>query len=375
MQKKQKFEEKLSFALEQIYAAASGERCWSLALEGVRRVLEAKTVNLSVFGGGDVDGASFAAGRADFFMSHFMGGAGAPFSTAELLLPENPAPCRSWVSAEPLPVSLSEVGAAPQGGTHCLSAWVRRADDELPWMVLSACFQRGGAVLNDERRERLEILLPHIRRALSQEERLTHALHSEAELKQTLEHVCEAVLLLNARGQIIHANAIALSLLEQEDGIYRLAEDVLQLPESLSQKALQIALKNCDIPDVLLDTPGEAVAESQIIVPGKTSSYLLTVKPVSHAQRLKSDAVAAVLIQIPQTPDIHHLQPLRNTYGLTASELNLVHGLVNGRSLKQMAASKGTSYETMRVHLRQVFGKTGVNRQALLVNLARSSLQ
>ena len=90
MQKKQKFEEKLSFALEQIYAAASGERCWSLALEGVRRVLEAKTVNLSVFGSGDVDGESFAAGRADFFVSHFMGGAGAPFSTAELLLPENP---------------------------------------------------------------------------------------------------------------------------------------------------------------------------------------------------------------------------------------------------------------------------------------------
>lgn len=97
----------------------------------------------------------------------------------------------------------------------------------------------------------------------------------------------------------------------------------------------------------------------------------MTLHPLSLGSQGHSGAVAVLLIQAPQAYPVEQLQPLRELYGLTPSELQVVQGLVKGRLLKEIAVNQGISYETVWVHLRQVFDKTGTKRQASLVGLVR----
>ena len=56
-------------------------------------------------------------------------------------------------------------------------------------------------------------------------------------------------------------------------------------------------------------------------------------------------------------------------YGLTRLEAQLVTQIVEGRSLGDIAATLRVSIHTVRSYLKQIFGKTGVHRQASLVKL------
>ena len=60
---------------------------------------------------------------------------------------------------------------------------------------------------------------------------------------------------------------------------------------------------------------------------------------------------------------------LRRLYGLTRLEAQLVTQIVEGRNLNDIAASLHVSIHTVRSYLKQIFGKTGVHRQASLVKL------
>lgn len=56
-------------------------------------------------------------------------------------------------------------------------------------------------------------------------------------------------------------------------------------------------------------------------------------------------------------------------YALTAAESDLAIAIASGRSLSQFAVDRGIAYGTVRVQLRSIFAKVGVNRQAALVRL------
>lgn len=56
-------------------------------------------------------------------------------------------------------------------------------------------------------------------------------------------------------------------------------------------------------------------------------------------------------------------------FGLTPAETQLVLRLLDGESLKTIAAARGVSYETIRTTLKHVFEKTGTHRQSELVIL------
>jgi DNA-binding CsgD family transcriptional regulator len=58
---------------------------------------------------------------------------------------------------------------------------------------------------------------------------------------------------------------------------------------------------------------------------------------------------------------------LKKTYGLTASELDVVERLVRGLSLRECAADLGISIHTVRTHMKKIFSKCNVRTQAALV--------
>jgi DNA-binding CsgD family transcriptional regulator len=61
------------------------------------------------------------------------------------------------------------------------------------------------------------------------------------------------------------------------------------------------------------------------------------------------------------------LDELKRRYGLTAREAEMVAEVVAGHSVPAIAERRGISRETVRVHLKSVFGKVGVHRQSELI--------
>lgn len=72
----------------------------------------------------------------------------------------------------------------------------------------------------------------------------------------------------------------------------------------------------------------------------------------------------------PRLPTVDHLVRL---FDLTLTEAELGRDLTAGRSLAEIATSRGRSINTLRTHLRNLMGKTEVNRQADLVRLLMSA--
>ena len=65
---------------------------------------------------------------------------------------------------------------------------------------------------------------------------------------------------------------------------------------------------------------------------------------------------------------------LRQLYGFTATETQVANLLMEGLGLEDCCAQLGIRRTTVRMHLRNIFAKTGVRRQGELVSLLLKSI-
>jgi DNA-binding CsgD family transcriptional regulator len=79
--------------------------------------------------------------------------------------------------------------------------------------------------------------------------------------------------------------------------------------------------------------------------------------------------VAAVFIGAPPD-DQDGAAATATAYGLTPAETRVLASLLAGRTLAETAAALGVAQGTAKTHLDNIFGKTGVTRQADLMRLA-----
>ncbi len=79
-----------------------------------------------------------------------------------------------------------------------------------------------------------------------------------------------------------------------------------------------------------------------------------------------------VLIHDPEANLPARVTAIRNRYALTAAESQLVAALLKTGSASAAAQHLGLSENTIKTHLRSVFSKTGVHRQAELIQLVLS---
>jgi len=65
---------------------------------------------------------------------------------------------------------------------------------------------------------------------------------------------------------------------------------------------------------------------------------------------------------------------IQGLFDLTPAEARVASGVAQGSTLQSMAAASGVSIGTVRTHLKSVFGKVGVARQAELAGLLGGGL-
>jgi DNA-binding CsgD family transcriptional regulator len=66
---------------------------------------------------------------------------------------------------------------------------------------------------------------------------------------------------------------------------------------------------------------------------------------------------------------------LQALFDLTPAEARTAGQITEGKSIEQISSATGISQNTIRTHLKSVFQKTGVERQAELVSLLSVSLR
>jgi DNA-binding CsgD family transcriptional regulator len=195
---------------------------------------------------------------------------------------------------------------------------------------------------------------------------------------QALDLLGIGLLVTNAAGQLLVANRIAEDFLNARDGIELDSDGVLCAVHGCSpslQDLLQRAAAGTDA--------GEAgSSESAIAVRRQSGKRALTLLvrsargalAESHPAAPSAQPAAFVMIMDAGTPANTVEKELRHLYGLTQTETRLAMVLMEGDSLEDCCMELGIRRSTGRMHVRNLFVKTGVRRQSELVSLLLRSI-
>ena len=194
---------------------------------------------------------------------------------------------------------------------------------------------------------------------------------------QALDLLGIGLVVTNAAGQLLVANRTAEDFLSARDGIELDTDGVLCAVHGCTpslQELLQRAAAGTDA--------GEAGSESAIAVrrePGRRALTLLVrsargALAESHSAAPSAQPAAFVMIMDAGTPANTVEKELRHLYGLTQTETRLAMVLMEGDSLEDCCMELGIRRSTGRMHVRNLFVKTGVRRQSELVSLLLRSI-
>jgi len=98
---------------------------------------------------------------------------------------------------------------------------------------------------------------------------------------------------------------------------------------------------------------------------------VLHIVPVTGAARDIFLGVSAILLVVEPRASLNSppAELLQSLYDLTAAEARIARGIVTGAALNHVAHELGVSPQTARTHLKRIFVKLGVSRQAELITL------
>lgn len=212
-------------------------------------------------------------------------------------------------------------------------------------------------------------LAPHFVRSQHIRHRIREARRSRLALAEIVERLLPGVIFLDGRGRVVGKNRSAAHIL---------AENRLQLEagfltstnrsENERLRALVRAV-TAEAPAATRSEAGRSVMTVADREGASLSLYFVRLMPGTSANDDRTP-VACIFIGDPSSSASDGLEDsLRQLFGLTPAEAELVSLLMQGCSLKQIAAIRRSSLNTVRTQIRSVFRKTGTSRQGDLVRL------
>src|SRR5262245_25167688 len=213
-------------------------------------------------------------------------------------------------------------------------------------------------------------LIPHVKQAVALGEHLARIDFANRVAFEALDSLSIGVLIVDENARIVHASATARRIIGADDGI-ALYNGTLRLHARDNDAQLRRAIWEAVAQATHAQTgpPAEAVPVSR---PSGKEPYPALVSTLwgNHLRyglgRLDRP-LAVVLVSVPEEPQEAPAELLRRLFGLTHAEARLCERLVLGRTVEEAAKDLGIATETARVHLKRIFDKTGVGRQAELV--------
>jgi DNA-binding CsgD family transcriptional regulator len=263
---------------------------------------------------------------------------------------------------------------APQKLSGRIAAAVLRREEGRATATLSILEAAGGRRLEDRDVALLDLLAPHLQRAVRLF-RLVGQVNAERRgLRQALDRLPVAVLLLDRRGGVVRTNRRGDELLAGGDGLGAGRDGLLRAASPSVTAGLRKLV-------------GQAVeaAEGRGLTGGGSLPLprpsgrrplhgLVTPLRAATLRDAPSETVAALFVTDPERPVELPVDGLRRLYGLTPAEAALAVRLADGASLDQVAEELSLTRNSARVYLKQVFAKTDTHRQGELVALLLKGL-
>jgi DNA-binding CsgD family transcriptional regulator len=245
--------------------------------------------------------------------------------------------------------------------------------DSSRYFSVNVLFPQATAERDSDTVGRLQRLVPHMLRVTQLNRQLaeleTRALAAEA----VLDGLVTAMILVNAKGRVVHMNTAAEQIIIAGDGLTasRFLLDAVRPAEGkLLRRLVASALQ---VPRNLTASPGGVMRISRR---SSCAPYEVLVAPISAATlTLDFDGpLAAVFVRDPEARVITPTDRLQSLYALTGAEARLLQALLAGDTLDTIAERVGVSRETLRSQLKAVFLKTGTSSQIELIRLGLRGL-
>ena len=215
----------------------------------------------------------------------------------------------------------------------------------------------------------IERLLPHIRQFIRVRQALVRAEARETSAAALLDNPRIGVLHLDRRGRILEVNDRARAILRRGGGLSE-GDGVLRAGEAAGRRRLEKLVASA-----LPDSGAVAAGGSMLVGRGPGSPPLVVhVKPVAVPEADYGAPHTAALVLIVEPGSGHRIDPdlVAGALGLTPMEARVAVWLAQGRSVREMAEATGRTEGSIYWHLKQIYQKQPVSRQADLVRLVLS---
>jgi DNA-binding CsgD family transcriptional regulator len=254
----------------------------------------------------------------------------------------------------------------PQGYVDFIACHLEKSSvSVVPTTVIR--HERDGLV-DEETRRRMGLVVPHVRRAALIGNVVNLRTCDAASLADSLDGLAAGMFLVEATGLIAHVNVAGQGMLDKAKVLHsagsRLAANDLDADRLLQHIFAAAAAGDA------------AVGKDGVAVPMQSSDgerYVAHVLPLTAGARRHAGAayaaVAAVFVHEAALATPSAPETIAKAYGLTAMEVRVLLGIVETGGVPAVSADLGISGTTVRTHLKNLFAKTGTNRQADLVKL------
>jgi len=232
---------------------------------------------------------------------------------------------------------------------------------------------RGEEFDADEART-MAILVPHVRRALAIQQKLSVLEGERSQLVDAADRMRFGVVLIDNRGRPIFINRNAARLIEARDGL-AIARHSLVATDSAVDTRLQLALRSA-----VAVNRGEAVVieNGELLIPRAEGRRPLhaCVSPAGSRDFYGGRAArtaALLLLSDPEERTRPSVDRLRDLFSLTAAEARVAEGLAAGQRAADIADSLGVSRETVRSQIKRVLEKADARSQSAFIRLVATA--
>jgi DNA-binding CsgD family transcriptional regulator len=236
------------------------------------------------------------------------------------------------------------------------------------YAVFSVTRAERDGVVDDAMRRRMELLVPHVRRAVVIGRVIDLKTVEAAAMADTLDGLAAAMFLVDAQGRIMHANANGRAMLERGEPV-RAANGRLLAADAAANASLQEVFAAAGGGDRPVGVKGIAVP----VAADDGTRHVAHVLPLTSGARRGAGtsyaAAAAVFVQKAGIELPSPVELVAKLHGLTPGELRVLLGIVENDNIQQVAEALGLSQATVKTHLRRVYEKTGTRGQVDLVKL------
>ena len=210
-------------------------------------------------------------------------------------------------------------------------------------------------------------LEPHLLRVAQLQSRLEKLTAGERIARAVLDRLQCGVLVCNAAGRLLLANAGAETLFRQHAQSLRTTQGHLSCTLPADNERLAHALASA--------TSAQGARGTGLrlrVGNGMLTALILPLPPGHDLAGMRPEPLALVALGMPPRNDAQ-ARLLGLLYGFSEAETALMEALLDGRSATEHAAARGVRLSTVRTQLHMLLGKAGVQTQVALINLARGA--